>query len=683
MSDSADEALSAPSSDVDSPNSAEGDAAELAPGQYERGPDGNLRWPAPDRDSPQLGSFQGHFEPDPKFGALLQMDGFNGRSEEEVERVTGLTFKRPRRPIKLLERMGIFYPGEGLTKLTRLGRLLRDAAQADGMKRIVAQEAVGILNRYQFNNPVERALPDGCDIHPYWAVLRAASQLDWKIHWDEVNRELMRMTTDAEIDDVVARIGAARRDPGYDAFIGKESNEAGLLRARIRPAEPTTAEKHSPESQLRDQKMTPFLKRAGFGELLLASPGRGGGGYWTVPEEFRNLVARAVTDPPEVKCFATEGEWIQWFCEGVSPAAQSALLEAAPIIVRADAPPPKPSIPVRNLTFSQLRTALDTYAPDLVFSDELLASVVAALRAGDGKMFIILRGVSGTGKSQLVAAIARAVYGMATVEEPYLTMVEVKPDWTDNSGLLGHFDPVGNKYVVVKFLDAMIAASTCVANEGENGLPVFVCLDEMNLAKVEYYLADCLSAMESGNRIALDTRGASSCPSSIAWPHNLYLFGTVNVDETTLAISDKVLDRAQVIDTSDIDLLPQLDKWLAATEHMDDADRARVREIVGGAWTVLQEAEAHFGFRTAKAIVRFVDEAKASSDGKLSVDAALDAQIIQKVLPKLRGEGDRWAAPLDRLVDMFDKLKGKRRAHSITVRMRNDVERLGSFQFWN
>lgn len=218
---------------------------------------------------------------------------------------------------------------------------------------------------------------------------------------------------------------------------------------------------------------------------------------------------------------------------------------------------------------------------------------------------------------------------------------------------------------------------------GETAPPVFVCLDEMNLARVEYYLAECLSAMESGNLIRLDTRGDSSLPPAIAWPKNLYLFATVNVDESTHRISDKVLDRAQVIDTSDVDLLPQLSKWLAAASQLEEADRQRIEEIIGGAWSALQPVEAQFGFRSAKAIVRFVAEAKASSGGALTVDDAIDAQLVQKVLVKLRGEGERWASALSKLEAVVGSLKGASTAHATVRRMRADLERLGSFQFWN
>ncbi len=633
---------------------------------FDRAPDGALRWPAPDRDSPQFGSFTGAYAPDKTIGAILQMDGRSGRNEAEVKAVTGQDIKRPRRWHKIFERMGVLYPGDGATRLARLGRMLRDASRPDGLKRVVAREALDVLRRYQFDNPAERSLPEGNSIHPYWAVLRAASMLEWKVHWDEVNRELMRLLHDEDVDAAVGRIQTARTDPGYGAFIGKAANAAGLLNERTHPAEATAPDGKQPEGQLRDQRMTPFLKRAGFGELLLASPGTGGAGYWTVPEDMRDIVTAAVASAPPVKSFSTAQEWIEWFCEGTAAATDAVT------------PPPALAVatPVHDLTLAALKKAITDYEDDLVFSDELLASVVAALRSGGGKNFIILRGVSGTGKSRLVAALAKAIFGAPAVDRPYLTMIEVRPDWTDGTPLLGHYDPVAGHYVRTPFLDAMSAAA-------DSETPVFVCLDEMNLARVEYYLADCLSAMESGNDLLLDTRGDGSVRARVRWSPNLFLFGTVNVDETTLRMSDKVLDRAQVIDTSDIKLSGSLDKWLSESSALNEDERARVKEVVEGTWGALREVEAHFGFRAARAVVRFVNEAKASSGGVLDVDRALDAQLCQKVLTKLGGEGDQWAKPLSVLGGVFDKLGTESRSAATVARMRRDLERLGSFQFWN
>ncbi|MBY5473596.1 hypothetical protein HFO86_25730 [Rhizobium leguminosarum] len=563
--------------------------------------------------------------------------------------------------------MGVLYPGEGVSRLTRVGRLLKTASQPDGFRRIIATEVATMLVRYQFDNPIEQSLPPGCDVHPYYAVLRAASELDGRIHWDELNRELMRITTDSELAEVIARIKHARLDPHYKDFIGSPSNDAGLLRSRTHSTDASAPEGKSPVGQLRDQRMSPFLKRAGFGELLLASAGVGGGGYWAIPGELKDIVEAAVSSPPPSKTFTSEQEWIDWFCEG-ELASQVSISKPTPI---------KPAIPLRQLTLADIKAALAKYEPDLQFDDEILASIVAAMRAGDGRNFIILKGVSGTGKSKLVAAIAKALYSSDSVDAPYLTIVEVRPEWTDRTGLMGHYDPISSRYIRKPFLDAILEADT--AKES----PFLICLDEMNLARVEYYLADCLSAMESGNPIHLDNRKDASVPSRVSWPANVYLFGTVNVDETTLRLSDKVLDRAQVIDTSDIDFAAQLEVWLAKTGSLTVQHKELVRTVVTTIWGALKQIDSHFGFRTGRAIVRFIDEANQSTGGVLPVDDALDLQVLQKILVKLRGEGDRWEPSLAQIERALVGLGSKRRSYAVVQRMRDDLERIGSFQFWH
>ncbi len=286
-----------------------------------------------------------------------------------------------------------------------------------------------------------------------------------------------------------------------------------------------------------------------------------------------------------------------------------------------------------------------------------------------------MRGVSGTGKSRLVAAIAKALYGIKRVPAPWLTMIEVRPDWTDGSPLLGHYATIEDRYVRRPFLDAVIAATA------QQDFPVIVCLDEMNLARVEYYLAEFLSAMESGLPIMLDRRIDEMVPAGINWPSNLCLFGTINVDETTFHLSDKVLDRAQVIDTSDIDLVGPLNVWVEQADGLTADEKTQVREVITAIWEILRRAGAPFGFRTARALVRFVAEAKMSSGGALGVSAALDAQMRQKVLVKLRGEGELWSTALEALEVELTKLKGSSAA--LVARMRVDLERMGSFEFWS
>lgn len=171
------------------------------------------------------------------------------------------------------------------------------------------------------------------------------------------------------------------------------------------------------------------------------------------------------------------------------------------------------------------------------------------LTALDDKHFVILSGISGTGKTQLARLYANAVYGMEyEVDNPYMSVIPVRPDWTDSSSLFGYYSSFENRYVIPEFLRMVLKAHQ------EREKPHFVVLDEMNLARVEYYLSDYLSGVESRKEIPLHNRvDFMEIPKTVAIPPNLYVIGTVNVDETTHSISDKVLDRAFVMTLSEVD----------------------------------------------------------------------------------------------------------------------------------
>ena len=156
----------------------------------------------------------------------------------------------------------------------------------------------------------------------------------------------------------------------------------------------------------------------------------------------------------------------------------------------------------------------------------------------------------------------RAVHGFTSTDaaDPFLFVCPVRPEWTDPTGLTGYYDVLSNRYVVPPFLEAVLLATA------HRDSPVFVVLDEMNLARVEYYFSDVLSAVETGEPLQLHSSGVplegstgTTVPAALPLPPNLYITGTVNIDETTNPVSDKVLDRAIVIDMSAVDLPGFLD----------------------------------------------------------------------------------------------------------------------------
>ena len=171
------------------------------------------------------------------------------------------------------------------------------------------------------------------------------------------------------------------------------------------------------------------------------------------------------------------------------------------------------------------------------------------------KPFVILAGVSGTGKSKLVRLFAEAVG--ATVSNGQFKMISVKPDWNDSTELFGYKNIAGD------FIPGQLTSIILEAVKPENkNKPYFVCLDEMNLARVEYYLSDYLSLIESrefkGEEIITDKlypkdyHGEGSPYKDLYLTDNLYLIGTVNMDDNTYAFSRKVLDRANTIEFSQV-----------------------------------------------------------------------------------------------------------------------------------
>ena len=203
------------------------------------------------------------------------------------------------------------------------------------------------------------------------------------------------------------------------------------------------------------------------------------------------------------------------------------------------------------------------------------------------KPFLLLAGISGTGKSRIVRELARACWekGSTEYEDPKpknFEMVQVKPNWHDSSELIGYVSRVSGSPVFVAgdFLKF-------VAKAWENlEVPHFLCLDEMNLAPVEQYFAEYLSVVESRkadeNGVITTDPILKKCKEQwyfdltaqltsddevrarfnkdgIAIPQNLIVVGTVNMDETTFSFSRKVLDRAMTIEMNEVDLYGGLD----------------------------------------------------------------------------------------------------------------------------
>lgn len=326
---------------------------------------------------------------------------------------------------------------------------------------------------------------------------------------------------------------------------------------------------------------------------------------------------------------------------------------------------------VKHTDFANIvdRFADNAGSARLIVSSSNARRLVASLLA---KRFVILTGLSGSGKTKLAHAFATWI--TESSGEQYC-LAAVGADWTTNENVLGYQDALQTgvyRKPSNGALDVILRARNDLAH------PYFLILDEMNLSHVERYFADILSAIESGQEIALHSAGSEidGVPTRIVLPENLFIIGTVNVDETTYMFSPKVLDRANVIEfraTADdiaafLDAPSKVDMGALAgkgatfgTAFLEEASadaelgsataaelKARLTEIFG----VLAPIGAEFGFRTAYEITRFTHfHAKLSGEGWQFKDA-LDAQVLQKLLPKLHGS-ERRLGPVLKALETF------------------------------
>lgn len=306
------------------------------------------------------------------------------------------------------------------------------------------------------------------------------------------------------------------------------------------------------------------------------------------------------------------------------------------------------------------------------FPTPLVARLHAGLWSHERRHFGVLTGLSGSGKTLLARAYAEAITeGNAT----RVLTLPVQPGWYDPGALLGFVNPLrGDAYVRTPFLNFLIQAAADTSH------PHVAVLDEMNLSHPEQYMAPLLSAMETGDAIQLHAEGEyfDGVPRALVYPKNLVLIGTVNMDETTHGLSDKVLDRAFVLEFWDVDL-EDYPRW--GKRKIPAVLEARAREALIELMGALSPARLHFGWRVVDDVLSFLERAGLAGDA-LPDETALDAVIYAKVLPKLRGDdGPRFRIALDACEAALKKL-GLGQSASRVADLKRDLESTGSARFW-
>ena len=324
-----------------------------------------------------------------------------------------------------------------------------------------------------------------------------------------------------------------------------------------------------------------------------------------------------------------------------------------------------------------------------------IRSYLTALRT---KPFMLLAGISGTGKSRIVRKLAQA-----TTTQKYnkdedrwkdnrpenFELIQVKPNWHNSMDVVGFYSNISGKYEFTPFVEFIVKAWQ------HKDTPYFLCLDEMNLAPVEEYFAEFLSAIESrstdenGNYITdpiikpFKSFGKDVCEAmlkhllgeahhtesnplalqfsekGLTLPPNLMVMGTVNMDETTFSFSRKVLDRAMSVEMNEVDydkflsgeseqfpLLTDLNDLLVnrpqrAAEVTEEIESDKVIDYLKDVNNLMEGTPFKLGYRAANEAMLYIAACKKFAGNNYALAKALDEFTLMKILSRIEGDDSR------------------------------------------
>ena len=328
------------------------------------------------------------------------------------------------------------------------------------------------------------------------------------------------------------------------------------------------------------------------------------------------------------------------------------------------------------------------------------SSYLPYLTALRTKPFMLLAGISGTGKSRIVRKLAQATNTKIYEKEEdrwndnrpdNFELIQVKPNWHNSMDVVGFYSNISKKYEFTPFVEFIVKAWQ------HTDTPYFLCLDEMNLAPVEEYFAEFLSAIESrsvdekGNyttdpiikpfknfgqevceamlkELLGEARHTEANPLAVQFtekgltlPPNLMVMGTVNMDETTFSFSRKVLDRAMSVEMNEVkyddfldgktELMPLLTEWneklvnrpQKAQEVQGEIDSQKVIDYLKAVNELLDSTPFKLGYRAANEAILYVAASQEFAQGTFSLGKALDEFTLMKILSRIEGDDSRLA----------------------------------------
>lgn len=354
---------------------------------------------------------------------------------------------------------------------------------------------------------------------------------------------------------------------------------------------------------------------------------------------------------------------------------------------------------IMNLTSKEVLDQIYKYITNkgFYYSYENIVNLYLSLRT---KPFVIISGISGTGKTKIIQLFAEAIG--ANESNGQFKLIPVRPDWSDSSELLGYEDIKGN-FVKKPFLEMVEHALEYPE------LPHFVLLDEMNLARVEYYFSDVLSVMESRKKDEIGNYTSSTLikykdekgiEKILTFPGNLYVIGTVNMDETTHTFSKKVLDRANTIEFNDIDLMnfssfknegQQMDPIKVSNDSLQanyiflkevfEAHESLIKEVsnkINYINEILKPIYAQVGYRVRDEICFYMIHNK-EAGMLLSENEAMDFCIMQKILPRISGTEN---VVRDVLLNLEKELESYEKCSKKIEEMQERLNQNGFVSFW-